>query len=159
MVEYVSKSKIMASIKPLGGFQDGQEISLRVINSNGESFDLNGAFTIDQAEQPTPVSFSQQIQPIFNGSCAIPTCHASPSPAQGLNLSQGQSYNALVNVPSSQRPSVLRVAPSEPNNSYLINKIKGENINGSRMPQGRSPLTVEVIALFENWVSQGAMNN
>lgn len=159
MVEYVSKSKLMASIKPSAGLQDGQEISLRVINTNGESFDLNGVFTIDLVEQPPMVSYSQQIQPIFNDSCALPTCHASPSPAEGLNLSQGQSYNALVNVPSSQRPSVLRVAPSEPNNSYLINKIKGENINGTRMPQSFPLLTVDVIALFENWVSQGAMNN
>jgi hypothetical protein len=159
MVEYVSKSKIMASIKPSGDFQDGQEISLRVNNTNGESFDLSGAFTIDLAEPPPMVSFSQEIQPIFSDSCALPTCHMGPTNAGGLNLSQGQAYSAIVNVPSSQRSSLMRIKPFEPNNSYLINKIKGENINGTRMPQDLPPLTVDVIALFENWVSQGAMNN
>ncbi len=159
MVEYVSKSKILASIKPSAAFQDGQEISLRMINTNGESFDLSGAFTIDLAEQPPMVSFSQQIQPIFGDSCALPTCHMGPINAGGMNLTQEQSYSAIVNVPSSQRPSVLRIKPFEPNNSYLIHKIKGENINGFRMPQDLPPLSVEVIALFENWVSQGAMNN
>jgi hypothetical protein len=159
MVEYVSKKKIMASIKPSADLQNGQEVSLRVINTNGESFDLSGALTIDQGEQPAMVRFSQQIQPLFNDSCALPTCHMGPINAGGLNLEQGQSYSNIVNVPSSQMPSLMRIKPFEPNNSYLINKIKGENINGSRMPQDLPPLTVEVIALFENWVSQGTMNN
>jgi hypothetical protein len=82
-----------------------------------------------------------------------------PINAGGMNLTQEQSYSAIVNVPSSQRPSVLRIRPSEPNNSYLIHKIKGENISGFRMPQDLPPLSVEVIALFENWVKQGALNN
>jgi hypothetical protein len=159
MIEYVSKSKILACLKPSTELQGGQEISLRMINVNGEYIDLDAAFTIDLIEEPTPISFSQDIQPVFNQNCALSGCHASPSPAQGLNLSQGLSYNSLVNTPSSQRPSVLRVAPFEPNNSYLIHKIKGENINGFRMPLNSSPLSVELIALFENWVRQGALNN
>jgi hypothetical protein len=105
------------------------------------------------------VSFSQQILPIFGDSCALPTCHMGPTNAGGLNLTQGSAYNNIVNVPSSQRPSLVRIKPFEPNNSYLINKIKGENINGAKMPQDLPALTVDVIALFENWVSQGAMNN
>lgn len=159
MVEYVSKNKIMASIKPAASLQNGQEISLRVINTNGEFFDLSDALTIDQTDQPAMVRFSQQIQPIFNDSCALPTCHMGPINAGGLNLEQGQSYGNIVNVPSTQMPSLMRIKPLEPNNSYLINKIKGENISGRRMPQNLPPLTVDVIALFENWVSQGAMNN
>jgi len=159
MVQYVSKSKLMASIKPSAGLQDGQEISLRVINTNGESFDLSSAFTIDLVEQPPMVSYSQQILPIFGDSCALPTCHMGPINAGGLDLTQGQAYNNIVNVPSSQRSSLVRIKPFEPNNSYLINKLKGTNIDGTRMPQDIPPLTVDVITLFENWVSQGAMNN
>ena len=159
MIEYVSKSKILACLKPSADLQGGQDISLRMINVNGEAVDLDGAFTIDQVEEPTPVSFSQEIQPIFGDSCALPTCHMGPINAGGMNLTQEQSYSAIVNVPSSQRPSVLRIKPFEPNNSYLIHKIKGENINGFRMPQDLPPLSVEVIALFENWVKQGALNN
>jgi hypothetical protein len=159
MVEYVSKSKIIASIKPSADLQDGQEISLRVINANGESVDLSDAFTIDTGEQPPMVRYSQQILPIFGDSCALPTCHMGPINAGGLNLTHEQAYNSIVNVPSSQMSSLVRIKPFDPNNSYLIRKIKGEDINGSRMPQDMPPLTVDVIALFENWVNQGAMNN
>jgi hypothetical protein len=88
MIEYVSKSKILACLKPSADLQGGQDISLRMINVNGESVDLDGAFTIDQAEEPTPVSFSREIQPIFGDSCALPTCHMGPINAGGMNLSK-----------------------------------------------------------------------
>jgi hypothetical protein len=62
-------------------------------------------------------------------------------------------------VSSRQRATLFLIKPLDPDNSYLIHKIKGDDISGSRMPLGRTPLTVDVIALIENWIRQGALNN
>src|SRR6056297_941639 len=41
-----------------------------------------------------PVSFSEDIQPIFNGNCAVSGCHDSGTQENGVNLS---SYDAALN--------------------------------------------------------------
>src|SRR5258708_31617546 len=48
---------------------------------------------------PTMVSFAQNVQPIFNATCATAGCHAGPTvPASGnLDLSAGVSFANLVN--------------------------------------------------------------
>src|SRR5258707_12331466 len=48
---------------------------------------------------PTMVSYTQNVQPIFNATCATAGCHAGPTvPASGnLDLSAGVSFANLVN--------------------------------------------------------------
>jgi hypothetical protein len=114
------------------------------------------------------VSFSMDIQPIFNRSCALPSCHMPPVPAQGQDLSPGVAYAQSVNVRSTEQPRLERVKPGEPNNSYLIRKIQGgPNISGVLMPQGcpASPLAMaqclkpDEIAALVQWISECAPNN
>lgn len=101
------------------------------------------------------VDFDGQIQPIFSNNCAFSGCHAGASPQQGMNLSAGQAFNNIVNVPSSERPELLRVDPGDPDMSYLFMKITGApGIVGSRMPLGRPPLSNADIALIEQWISE-----
>jgi len=56
-------------------------------------------------------------------------------------LTAGRSYTNTVGVASNQMPSLMRVTPSDPANSYLYRKIAGAGITGDRMPQGGPYLT------------------
>ncbi len=99
-----------------------------------------------------------QIQNIFNDQCAFSGCHAGSSPQEGLNLSQSVAYNNLVDVPSSQQSSIKRIAPGQPDNSYLVMKIEGAvGIDGDRMPADGPPyLTASQIDSIRLWISNGA---
>lgn len=100
------------------------------------------------------VSFVADIQPIFNNRCI--QCHSGPTPPMGLNLDAANSYANLVNVPSVQVPSLMRVKPGDPNNSYMIQKLSGTAAVGSRMPFGGPYLTVATMDLIKLWITEGA---
>ncbi len=106
--------------------------------------------------------FAAAVQPIFTANCAFSGCHAGASPAQGMNLSDGQAYANIVNVMSNQS-GLLRVEPSEPDSSYLVHKIQGTqgSVGGSggQMPLGRTALTQTQIDTIRQWIADGAANN
>src|SRR5947199_5053513 len=114
------------------------------------------------------VCFTNNIQPIFNRSCALPSCHIGPVPAGGQDLTAGVAYSQSVNVPSTQEPRLKRVKPGDPANSYLVRKIQGgPNISGVMMPQGcpgaplngAQCLTPDEIAAIVQWITECAPNN
>ena len=114
------------------------------------------------------ISFSMDIQPIFNRSCALVSCHTGAVPAQGQDLSPGVAYGQVVNVSSTEQPKLKRVRPGDPNNSYLVRKIQGgPNISGVLMPNGcpgvpqngAQCLTADEIAAIVQWVTECAPNN
>ena len=97
---------------------------------------------------------------IFDINCALSGCHGGGSPQLGLNLSAGQAYSSLVNVTSTEQASLMRVAPEDPENSYLMHKIRGDaGIVGARMPLGRAALSAEDIELVRQWIEDGALDN
>jgi hypothetical protein len=99
------------------------------------------------------VSFSSQIQPIFNSQCT--GCHGGSG---GLTVTAGASYNNLVNINAqSSCPSLKRVHPNDAANSVLYKKVSG-NTCGSRMPSGGA-LSTGDITLIHDWIDQGANNN
>lgn len=83
-------------------------------------------------------------------------CHAGATAPQGLRLDAASSYDLLVGVPSSEAPSLLRVAPGQPAQSYLIHKLRGSAAVGERMPLGQAPLPEATIAVIEQWITDGA---
>lgn len=103
------------------------------------------------------VDYETEVQPIFTGSCA--NCHvSSPFPDAGLRLDPGKSYNDLVNVPSVQDGTLLRVKPFDASQSVLFSKVNCDGpLVGLRMPLDRSPLTPEAQALIMDWINQGAL--
>lgn len=107
---------------------------------------------------PAENSTFDEIQTsIFNTSCALSGCHAGSNPQQGMDLSAGRSYDAIVNAPSRERPDLMRVEPGNPGESYLLMKIEGaQGIVGARMPLGRSPLSDAQISLVRGWIAEGA---
>jgi Ca2+-binding RTX toxin-like protein len=102
----------------------------------------------------TAVDYTSDIQPVFTNRCT--GCHSGGGAPQGLRLDAANSYANLVNVPSNEVPSLLRVEPGNPDDSYLVQKIEGTASVGGRMPLGGTPLNAETIALIRQWISEGA---
>jgi len=108
------------------------------------------------AEEDTLQPALESIQEhVFGPHCL--RCHSGTSAPQGLRLDDaGTSYANLVNVRSSQMPLQLRVAPGDPDASYLIDKLEGTQLLGTQMPQGAAPLPAEDIAVIREWITRGA---
>jgi hypothetical protein len=103
--------------------------------------------------------FSAVQQQIFTQSCAFSGCHGGDSPAEGLSLMAGDSYDDIVNVRSNQS-SLDRIEPGDPDNSYLYLKVTGDNsISGSRMPRGGAALSQDLLDLLRDWIERGAPND
>lgn len=115
--------------------------------------------------EPTFSSIQREIFETTDqaGRQACTGCHtaAGRTPAGGLNLTSGNSYGALVGVSSGQRPGVPRVAPGNPDGSYLVRKLEGgPDIGGTRMPRGTGPyLTPGQMLVVRRWIAIGAPNN
>ncbi len=103
------------------------------------------------------------VQPIFTGNCLFSGCHAGSSPEEGMSLGEGQTFSQVVNVAARQLPSMNRVTPNQPDNSYLVHKVQGTHLaaggSGSRMPLNRSPLSQSDIDLIRAWIQAGAQSN
>jgi hypothetical protein len=82
-----------------------------------------------------------------------------PSAPRGLRLDSANSYANLVNVASSEVPSLLRVKPGDDANSYLVQKIEGTAAVGGRMPLNSTPLSAANINLIRRWIAEGASNS
>jgi hypothetical protein len=115
----------------------------------------------------------EQVQLIFSRSCAVggTSCHAASG--RPPNLTAGASYAAIVNVDSIfvlTTPPMKIIAPSDPENSFLLRKVDGTfgqipycaadastHECGVRMPMvGGQPLAANEIALIRAWIMSGA---
>ena len=94
---------------------------------------------------------------VFNLSCVT---HHGPSVAEaGLDLSEGRSFENLVDVTSTQRGLDL-VEPNDAENSYLIHKLEGRaGIVGARMPPNGPFITDEALDIVKQWIDEGAQDN
>src|SRR6201996_995561 len=123
---------------------------------NGEGLDANGRPLAPGGDVSLPLSddFESLQENIFTPICSV--CHAGGSAPQGLRLDAANSYNLLVGVPSTEVPSILRVKPGDPDNSYIIQKLEGHAAVGAQMPLGGPYLTTDTIAFIRQWISNGA---
>ena len=108
-----------------------------------------------------PVTLTQIQSSVFTPICSA--CHTGGGAAlpAAMNLTTAAaSFSALVNVSSLEIPSRMRVAPGNPDASYLIQKLEGTpGIVGDRMPQFGAPLPPATIAQIREWIANGAPNN
>jgi hypothetical protein len=107
------------------------------------------------------VSFSADVAPVLDGSCANRGCHSGPRPQQSLTLVSGSSYGALVGAASTQcgdgRPLVTA---GDPSSSYLLNKLTGVDMcSGSLMPKGAGTLQQAQLDAVAAWICAGAPDN
>ena len=103
-------------------------------------------------------TFDADILPILSMKCS---CHQSAASGSNGNLSfpAADAYNNLVGVASDDIPGMNLIEPNEPDNSYLLHKLKGTQADvggaGGLMPIG-PPLDDADLQLFEDWISAGA---
>jgi hypothetical protein len=116
------------------------------LGSSGDPIDPTATFTRVQNE-------------IFTPTCAQLGCHDPLGRQESMILSSGRAYAMTVGVASVEMPSLPRVAPNDPANSYLYRKITGAGITGDRMPQNLTPLTDAQIKLVRDWIRRGAPND
>ena len=107
------------------------------------------------------VTFETLQQKIFTPGCALPSCHGLAQQG-GLNLTAGQAYADLVDVPASNpaahKAGLLRVAPNDPDASFLIRKLEGtlDPNEGTMMPQTGTRLPQAKLDLLRRWIAAGA---
>jgi hypothetical protein len=107
------------------------------------------------------VSFSGDVVTIFTQRCSDGMCHSGRRPAAGMDLSSAAAAHAsLVGVPGDCSDGRLRVAPGDPDRSYLIDKLRGRNLcRGVQMPNRGEALPESQILLIEDWICGGARND
>jgi mono/diheme cytochrome c family protein len=93
------------------------------------------------------VSFKADIQPIVAANCV--SCHGR---AGGLSLA---SYADLIK--GGKDGAVVK--PGDADGSLLVQKVKGTQTIGARMPFSRAPLPDADIQKIASWVAQGAKDN
>ncbi|HUI10484.1 MAG TPA: c-type cytochrome domain-containing protein [Bacteroidota bacterium] len=94
------------------------------------------------------VSYSSQVQPLFNQACTFSGCHDASTDPTKLDLT---SYGkAVLTIPGV-------VVPGKPDASTLVLRIQGSV--GARMPPGAYPLNQNQINGIRTWIVEGAKNN
>ena len=124
---------------------------------NGKGLDANGNPGTSGSGGTTPLTADfQSIQDnVFTPICT--KCHIGGGAPEGLQLDAAHSYALLVSVPSAEQPAVLRVAPGDPDSSYMVRKLQGSpGISGGQMPLGGPYLPQSTIDVIRQWVTAGA---
>ena len=94
------------------------------------------------------VSYSAQVQPLFDQACNASGCHGNGTQTNALVLT---SYGLAVLT----LPGV--VVAGKPDASTLVLRIQGSV--GARMPPGSYPLNQNQINGIRTWIAEGAKNN
>ncbi len=94
------------------------------------------------------VSYSRQVQPLFNQACSLSSCHDDGSTQSVLHLT---SYANLM----FQLPGI--VVQGKPDQSELVLRIQGSV--GQRMPPSTNQLNDNQINGIRTWIVEGAKNN
>jgi hypothetical protein len=100
----------------------------------------------------------KSVQQVLGTSCALPSCHSTIARQGGLVLeSEDVSYKSLVNHPAelTEAAGRLRVKPGDPDNSFLIQKLRGQG-PGLAMPNSGVPLPDPIIQMIADWIQRGA---
>ena len=124
------------------------DTTFRVIASDGELADT-AIVSVDVVTSQAPVSYSDDIQPIFNSNCAGAPCHIGGN-ANGLSLG---SYADLMDGGNSGDV----VIPGNPDGSIIVGRLEGTIT--PRMPLDSPPLSQADIQKIRDWIEQGALDN
>ncbi len=120
-----------------------------IVTVSDDFLTLTGEVAVTIVTEAPQISYSQQIQPIFNANCGGQQCHIGGS-SFGLRLN---NYSTLMEGGNSG----VVVIPGDPQNSIIIKRLEGRII--PQMPFGRSPLPQATIQLIRDWIAEGAHNN
>ncbi|HEY6642114.1 hypothetical protein [Povalibacter sp.] len=140
----------------LGLLMTAASLAVAGCAGNGEGLDENGR-PIDGGPVPLAPTFASIQQNVFTPICT--GCHVGAQAPLGLRLDEASSYAMLVNAPSAEVPSLMRVRPGDPDGSYLLHKLQGSAAIGGRMPLGGPPLPQATIDVIRQWITDGAQQS
>jgi hypothetical protein len=128
---------------------------------NGRGLDENGN-PIGSGGGDLPVAFEPTFtniqQNVLSSICV--ECHVGAQAPEGLRLDPQNAYDNLVGVHSVEQSNLFRVAPGDPDDSYIIRKLEGgPNITGGQMPLNRPSLPQNTINAIRIWIARGAPRN
>lgn len=124
----------------------------------GTDTDTGGTDTTGPAVEPTFAN----VQAILDANCSCHFLAANPATNGNFTMTMGDSYAQLVGV---EAPSVAvdLVTPNDPAASYLYLKMAGgfEDVGGAGtlMPPAMGLMDQAKIALIEEWILAGALDN
>jgi hypothetical protein len=117
---------------------------------------------------PTATISRAELDDIIKNSCAFSSCHGR-SPGAGKLFLPAPPNNwvvEIVNKPSTAHPTMKRVVPGDPSNSFFVHKLTDglcalhkECVGGDcgvRMPQTSDPLLKQDLDKIIEWIRQGA---
>lgn len=101
--------------------------------------------------------YAATVEPFIHKAC---NCHqSSPILMAPFSMKPGEGYANLVNAPSIQVRTMMRIKPGDPSQSYLWHKVNGTQAevggSGQIMPS-TFPLNDSEKAIFERWIMAGA---
>lgn len=94
--------------------------------------------------------------------CGTAKCHGGEKPKEGLDLSSVATLQATAIGKDAAQASLKRIAPGDPEASYLFLKLTkfrradDKRLKWRNMPPGPLPLDKSEIALIEAWIKAGA---
>ncbi len=106
---------------------------------SGEGLDISGRPLSEGGDVPLAATLASIQANVFNPSCSVSGCHSGANAPQGLRLDAANSFTNLVGIRSREDSSFFRVAPGNPDQSYLIHKLEGTASVGEQMPLGGPP--------------------
>lgn len=128
--------------------------------STGATSDAAGPDATDDSGASS--DFATRVAEPLSRSCG--GCHGPTRPERGLVLDDpnGALRSRLVNIPSSEAPSMNLVTPGDTDNSFLVRKIKGtltgiscSSSCGAEMPIGNA-YPPQNLQDLEDWIAKGA---
>ncbi len=120
----------------------------------------NGVGVPNPEQDPTavPKTYDEIQTMVFDPLCAA-ACHRGGAAPKGLSLEPNRSLRSLVGVYSSEVPELMRVAPGQAEESYLVVKIKSFDPRrvGGRMPRNGPPyVSSRQVTAIKRWINAGA---
>ncbi len=130
------------------------------LSGSGEGLDENGRPPGESGGGgggggPFPATWRAIQDNVFTPLCIA--CHYGVSPPMGLDLEEADSYAMLVGIDSSEEPTIQRVAPLDPDNSYLIMKLEGTGSLAQMPADGPPYLDQAEIDVVRQWITDGAL--
>jgi hypothetical protein len=120
-----------------------------VILAGGATLILIAAAAAASAAQ-APEDIPAVVRTLFKDHCV--RCHRGRFPPQGLSW-EPERIAAAIDAPSRERPDLMIIDTSDPEASYLLKKVRGEDgIVRSAMPPD-DPLKKAEIAILSEWIA------
>jgi mono/diheme cytochrome c family protein len=96
-----------------------------------------------------PVSFTNQIKPIFATRCE--ECHSGDEPDGGFDVT------TFANLLKKGERAGHGIVAGKPDDSAIVQYVEGKR--KPRMPKKKDPLTAAEIALIRDWIAGGAVDD